>query len=154
LPDTAEIFSSAGHDETQREAILVIDDDERSRYVTRQMFTGTRYEIIEASGGIEGAERARFEMPVLIVLDLAMPDRSGFDVLDELKTNSATRAIPIVIQSSRQLSAADRERISDRVLAILPKSGSNRQDAFLKIRETIGEPNLFANEPEFAKVAG
>jgi signal transduction histidine kinase/CheY-like chemotaxis protein len=154
MSEETKTCSSAVHIGPQHDAILLIDDDERARYLTRQMFTGTRHEILDASGGIEGAERARFEMPALIVLDLAMPDRSGFDVLDELKSNPATRGIPIVIQSARRLSAADRERISDRVLAILPKSGADRQDAFLKIREVLGEPNLFANEPEFAKVAG
>jgi CheY-like chemotaxis protein/two-component sensor histidine kinase len=154
MSEETKTCSSAVHIGPQHDAILLIDDDERARYLTRQMFTGTRHEILDASGGIEGAERARFEMPALIVLDLAMPDRSGFDVLDELKSNAATRGIPIVIQSARRLSAADRDRIADRVLAILPKSGADRQDAFLKIREVLGEPNLFANEPEFAKVAG
>ena len=48
------------------------------------MFRGTPYRIIE-SDALEAAERARFERPELIILDLMMPGRTGFEVLDELK---------------------------------------------------------------------
>ena len=130
-------------------SILLIDDDEASRYVTRQLFAGTRYRIIEAAGGTEGAERARFDCPALIVLDLSLPDRSGFEVLDELKSHPATEEIPVVIHSSQQLREADSQALSNRILAVLPKTSVNRRDALLAIRKALGEPNLFLNEPEF-----
>jgi signal transduction histidine kinase/CheY-like chemotaxis protein len=146
--------SAQGANGRTPQSILLIDDDERSRYVTRQMFAGTRHDILEASGGVEGSERARFELPALIVLDLAMPDQSGFVVLEELKANPATRDIPVVIQTSIKLSEADRDRISERALTILPKEDLDRRQALLKIREALGEADLFANEREFANGKG
>ena len=133
-------------------SILIIDNDEASRYITRQLFTGTSYRIIEAPGGIEGSERARFERPALIVLDLSMPDRSGFEVLEELKSDPATRGIPVVIHSSQQLQPADYSALSNRILAVLPKGSIHRRDALLAIRQAIGEPHLFVGEPEFLEV--
>jgi hypothetical protein len=53
-------------------AVLIVDDEEASRYVCRQMFRGKGYRMIE-SGALEAAERARFERPELIILDLMMP---------------------------------------------------------------------------------
>ncbi len=135
--------------ESKAGAILLIDDDEASRYVARQLFSGSRYQILETGNGIEGSERARFERPVLILLDLSMPDRSGLEVLGELKSDPETRDIPVVIHSSKSLSAADYSSLSNRILTVLPKSGDGRKEALLAIRNAIGEPGLFANEPEF-----
>ncbi len=113
------------------------------------MYRGTRYHIVE-SGPLEAVERVRFERPVLVILDLMMPGRTGFEVLDELKTDPATRNIPVVIHTSKSLTEADRFRLADRHLALLPKSSNNRAPALSAIREVLGNPNLFADEPEFA----
>ena len=138
--------------ETERTtgAILIVDNEEAARYVCRQMFRGTRYRLIE-SEGLEAAERARFERPDLIILDLVMPGRTGFEVLDELNGDAATRDIPVVIHTSKKITAADTARLSGRHVGLLLKSGENRREAFETIRKALGEPALFADEPEFLK---
>jgi CheY-like chemotaxis protein len=129
--------------------ILVVDDDETSRYVCRQMFRGTKYRIIE-SGGLEAAERARFERPELIILDLMMPGRTGFEALEQLKAEPGTREIPVIIHTSKTLTEADLTRLSGRHLGVLPKSGNNRREALVAIRTVLGDSSLFRAEPEFA----
>jgi signal transduction histidine kinase len=126
-------------------SILIIDDDELARYLTRQMFRGTRYLITEAAGAEEGIERARFDQPGLILLDIAMPGRNGFEVLEELKADPATRAIPVVIHTSRLISAEDLARFGGRHAALLPKHAGEREEAFAFIRELLGEPHLFTD---------
>lgn len=126
-------------------SVLLIDDEQVARYITRQIFRGTRYTLTEASGGIEGLERARFDHPSLILLDIGMPDRSGFDVLDDLKSDPATKDIPVVIHSSRALSESDLARLKGRHAAVLPKHLGDRQPALAKIRELLNEPHLFLN---------
>jgi signal transduction histidine kinase/CheY-like chemotaxis protein len=125
-------------------SILIIDDDELARYLTRQMFRGTHYVITEAAGAEEGLERARFDQPELILLDIAMPGRNGFEVLEELKADPATRAIPVVIHTSRLVSAEDLARLGGQHAALLPKHAGERDEAFAFIRELLGEPHLFA----------
>ncbi len=131
-------------------AILIVDDEEASRYVCRQMFRGTQYRLIE-SEALEAAERARFERPDLIILDLVMPGRTGFEVLEELKGDAATRNIPVVIRTSKKITSADTARLSGRHVGLLSKSSENRREAFETIRRVLGDPDLFADEPEFAK---
>ena len=126
--------------------VLVIDDEVASRYLTAQLFRGAPVHVIEASGGIEGNERARFDRPALILLDLMMPDRSGFDVLDDLKSDSATRDIPIVIQTSKRLNESDCRRLAGRHAGILPKGTSGRREALLAIRDLLGIPDLFEGD--------
>jgi signal transduction histidine kinase/CheY-like chemotaxis protein len=130
-------------------AILVVDDDEAARYVCRKMFRGTKYRIMESSA-LEAAERARFERPELIILDLMMPGRTGFEVLEELKAEPSTREIPVIIHTSKTLTEADRTRLSGRHLGVLPKSGNNRREALVAIRTVLGDASLFRDEPEFA----
>jgi CheY-like chemotaxis protein len=124
-------------------SILVIDDDEVSRYLVKQLFRGTRYRILEAADGAEGAERARFEKPQLILLDLTMPGMNGFEVLHELKADESTSPIPVVIHTSRQLRPEDLERLSGKHLAVLPKQPTGRDTALELMRKVLGEPNLF-----------
>ncbi|MEO8659931.1 MAG: ATP-binding protein [Bryobacteraceae bacterium] len=128
------------------DAVLIIDDEESARYIAKQHFRGSRHPIIEAASGIEGAERARFERPKLILLDLAMPDRSGFEVLDDLKSDAATRSIPVLIHTSRKLLQSDYERLANRQAGILPKGEDWPVTALEYIRTVLDEPGLFTSE--------
>lgn len=138
--------------ETRVEAprtVLIIDDEEASRYITRQLFRGSKYRVIEARNGPEGTERARFEHPALILLDLMMPYQNGFNVLDELQSDESTRDIPVAIQTSKTLTDIDYERLASRHATVLPKAGQGRLQALKAIRRILGEPELFREEPEF-----
>ena len=81
--------------------VLIIDDDEVSRYLLRSVLGQAELRFSEASGGLEGLRRAREVHPDLIILDLAMPDLSGFEVLGKLKENPRTADIPVIIHTSK-----------------------------------------------------
>ncbi len=129
------------------DSILIIDDEERDRYIVRQLFRRTRYRVIEASTGDEGAERARFERPALILLDLGMAGRSGFAVLDELKSDPTTAGIPVVINTARKLESADYERLAGRCAAVLPKGETGRRDALEYMARLLNEPGMLSEAP-------
>jgi signal transduction histidine kinase/CheY-like chemotaxis protein len=128
--------------------ILIVDDEASARYLAHRLFRGTKHSIIEASD-VEAVERARFEAPILILLDLVMPDRSGFEILDELKSDEMTKDIPVVIHTSKVLTEGDYARLANRHLAILPKGSSGRLAALREMRTVLSEPDLFSTEPEF-----
>jgi two-component system alkaline phosphatase synthesis response regulator PhoP/two-component system response regulator VicR len=101
------------------------------------MLRGTSYLITEARGGYEGVEKARFDQPSLILLDISMPDRNGFEVLEDLKSDPATENIPVIFHTSRTFTAADLERTRGRHAGILAKQSDNQQEALAMIRKVL-----------------
>jgi CheY-like chemotaxis protein len=102
--------------------VLMIDDDEVSRYLVRQSLRGRAFDFIEAGDALTGLELAARAQPAVIVLDLVMPDHSGFYVLDHLRQNPATRDIPVVVLSSKSVSEHERQHLESGVSAVLNKA--------------------------------
>jgi len=122
--------------------ILIIDDDERDRYLLKQQLRESNVVIQEASGGAEGIRVAAAEKPDAILLDLTMPDLSGFEVLDALKNDAATQDIPVVICTSRILTDSERLQLSEKIVAILSKEGLGQGEAAQAIRCALSSPRL------------
>ena len=98
--------------------VLVIDDDEVSRYLLRSVLNQGNFRIIEALGGPEGLQKAAEERPDVIILDLVMPEISGFEVLRQLKANPQTKNIPVVIHSSKVLDLHEQNLLNEAVTII------------------------------------
>lgn len=89
--------------------ILVIDDEPQIRRVVRNALADDGYEVLEASSAEEGIDRAAAEQPLLIVLDLGLPDQDGLAVCRHLRSFTA---VPIVVLSARH-SASEKESLLD-----------------------------------------
>ncbi|MBV9769795.1 MAG: response regulator [Bryobacterales bacterium] len=117
--------------------ILIIDDDERDRYLLKQQLSELQIVIQEVSEGAEGINQASNEKPNAIILDLTIPGMNGFEVLDALKENAATKDIPVVICTSRILTASERLQLTGRTVAILSKDERGLQEIAEVIRRTV-----------------
>jgi CheY-like chemotaxis protein len=124
--------------------ILLIDDDEISRYIMRDLLSDTRYQVIDAASGEEGLRLAREPKPNVILLDLMMPGLSGFEVLELLERDPATRDIPVIIVTSKLLDEKERAFLSGRVVGVLSKESPSRQEAIAKVREALTAAELKA----------
>lgn|SRR5436190_2202549 len=76
--------------------ILIADDYEDNLELLRLLLSGAGYEVLEARDGQECLEKAAVHLPNLIILDLSMPKRDGWEVFTELKANTLTSAIPCI----------------------------------------------------------
>lgn len=121
------------------EKILMIDDEEADRYTFKKLLAGTRYTVIEAASGQEGLRRAREEGPQVIFLDLVMPEMSGFEVLDQLKSDPATRDISVIIYTGKDLEEEERSRLMEGALTILSKGTTTRQELMVQIRQALAK---------------
>jgi signal transduction histidine kinase/CheY-like chemotaxis protein len=107
--------------------VLVIDDDEISRYLLRTVLSDARCTVHEAENGREGLERAIDERPDVIFLDLVMPEVTGFEVLERLKAEPSTRDIPVIVFTSKPLADDERAWLEQRAVAVLSKEAASRQ---------------------------
>lgn len=79
--------------------VLVVDDDESSREISRRILSKRGYSVICADDGESGIELARKQHPDIIVLDILMPGMDGWQVLERLRKIPETADIPIILQS-------------------------------------------------------
>ncbi len=104
-----------------RERVLIVDDDETSRYLIRSLLSSSGCELVEATGGAEGVRLARQYKPSLVVLDLSMQGMDGFEVLEALREYEATKEIPVVIHTSKSLDPEEYLRLNS-AIDVIPKS--------------------------------
>jgi CheY-like chemotaxis protein len=77
--------------------ILIVDDEEDVRMVTRTILERAGHEVIEAASGNEGLKVLENHKPDLVILDVMMPDMSGWGVCEKIKTNRGFRDIPVLM---------------------------------------------------------
>jgi class 3 adenylate cyclase len=77
--------------------VLVVDDNASGRQLLVDIMQSISLQVIEASNGFEALEKARTHKPDLIILDVNMPGMSGFEVVEQLKSDVGTAAIPILM---------------------------------------------------------
>jgi len=81
--------------------VLVIDDEAPIRLLCRVNLEAEGMEVLEASDGPTGLEKARNEEPDVILLDVMMPGLDGWQVAEELLDSDSTSSIPIVFLTAR-----------------------------------------------------
>jgi len=79
--------------------ILVADDELDTRNLVRMILERQGYQVSLASNGVEALQKAETELPDLILLDVVMPAKSGWEVCKTLKSQEKTKHIPVVIFS-------------------------------------------------------
>ncbi|MBD2036029.1 response regulator [Leptolyngbya sp. FACHB-321] len=124
------------------QTLLLVDDDPAYRYVVKQLLAETPLQILEAVNGQEGFALAETAQPTAILLDLEMPEVSGFDVLDRLKHNPNTQAIPVIIYSSTQLDIEAQSRLTAQSIAILSKETTAQAATLAQLRDAFVKAGL------------
>jgi DNA-binding response OmpR family regulator len=80
--------------------VLVIEDDIDTAGMYRLRLEADGYQVLVGRDGAEGLRMASEELPDFIYLDLRMPGLDGFEVLEQLRANTATANIPVIILSN------------------------------------------------------
>lgn len=101
--------------------VLIIEDDPTTRYAIRKLLHAADFPVLEAVNGEEGWQAAEAAHPQSIVLDLGLPDVNGFTLLDRFGASAATRDIPVIVSTARDLTATERTSLEGRAFAVLPK---------------------------------
>lgn len=83
-------------------SILLVDDDPLLRTLVEHKLRLRGFQVMSAESGEEGLKQASAQRPDLIVLDAMLPELDGFEVLQRLKEDAATQAIPVIMLTARK----------------------------------------------------
>jgi DNA-binding response OmpR family regulator len=121
----------------KKKKILMIEDDRFLRKVYKDKLKREGFEFSEATTGEEGLNKAIFEKPDLILLDLILPRKSGFDLLIELKKNPETEKIPVIVLSNLGQESDIKKGLSLGASDYLVKTEISLSEVVEKIKEQI-----------------
>jgi PAS domain S-box-containing protein len=120
-------------DAKQHPKVLIIDDDRTASELIQVMLEAEGYEVLTTMNGKDGVQLALSETPDLIILDLIMPDISGFNVAYQLKQQQRTRNTPIIILTSMEVDDETREQMQGFISTIMSKSRFTKNDLLREI---------------------
>src|ERR1700753_4201699 len=123
--------------DTPRPRILMIDDNEVSRYLLREHIPASEYEVLEARDGREGLRLAQELKPDIIFLDFYMPGLAGMEVLKDRRMTPSLADIPVVFHSTKILDEAELKFFTDNTIAIFPKQSLTLPDSTARIKELM-----------------
>lgn len=117
---------------------LVIDDNPTAARLIEGILQAKGFFVMKAEDGRQGLDMALSERPDLILVDLAMPKMTGFEVIVQLRDNPAAKTIPVIVITEKVLSEEEKQLLHGRVEIILEKSGLNRNALFEEIDLALG----------------
>jgi DNA-binding response OmpR family regulator len=85
----------------QKSVVCVVDDDDLVRRMMCSVLEAAGFQVLEASGGVEGLKQIEREKPAVVVLDIIMPDREGLDIVLEVTRRSPQTKILAVSGGGR-----------------------------------------------------
>ncbi len=120
--------------------ILFIEDEEALQRALTDTLSSSGYTTFQAVNGEEGVVMAQKEIPDLILLDLILPKKSGFEVLQELKKDPATKNIPVIILTNLEGSEDVERALASGATTYLVKANYSVHDVVAKVGGVLDHP--------------
>jgi len=117
--------------------ILFIEDEMRLHKSFEEMFKTENFELISSYDGESGLRLAEETIPDLILLDLILPRKNGFEVLEEMKKNPRLSNIPVVVLSNLGGDQDIQRALSLGADVYLEKANYSLEDILEKIKEIL-----------------
>jgi CheY-like chemotaxis protein len=89
--------------------------------------------------GLEALALMKKKKPDLVILDLMMPGKDGFGVIEEIKKEKEWADITIIVVTAKDLSEKEKEELTDRAKLVIQKSGAQIEDVMHRLLERIKE---------------
>ncbi len=117
--------------------VLVVDNDPHTGSLVTLDLGGPQCKVLHAHDGRSAIDAIRQVRPDLMILDLDLPDISGFEVVEAMNQSLDAANIPIVVLTAHTISQADKERLSGRVLRIMQKRDFSRQHFIGEVKRAL-----------------
>jgi CheY-like chemotaxis protein len=119
--------------------ILIIEDEKILSDLLQKKLTNEEYAVLTAANGEEGIEQMKKNKPDLVLLDILMPKKSGFEVMEDMAKNTETKDIPVIIISNSGQPVELEKAKKMGAKCCLVKAEFDPQEVIEKIKEQIGK---------------
>lgn len=117
--------------------ILVVEDESSLQGAMNEFLLAEKFSVAVASDGEEALRLARSEKPDLILLDIVLPKKDGFEVLSELKEDPEMKKIPIILLTNLESADDVDKAFSLGVSTYLVKSNYKLEEIVEKVKEML-----------------
>ncbi|TAL18413.1 response regulator [bacterium] len=122
-----------------RGLIFAVEDNSIATLQIRSALEEAGFGVETASGGAEALRKIAVITPDAIILDLMMPDVDGFEVLEQLRSTERTARLPVLVLTAKELTAADRSKLShNNVQELIQKGSIDREELVAKVSRLLG----------------
>ncbi len=118
--------------------ILIVDNEAETVGMIDAVLGEAGYEVFTAYSSAEAILAIKSSLPDLIVLSLIMPEVSGVDVIEYLKTEEKVKDIPIIVVTHKDLTSDEIEQLNGRIRGILNKGALTTEELLSELKKTIG----------------
>ncbi|KKU52611.1 MAG: hypothetical protein A3F26_00645 [Candidatus Ryanbacteria bacterium RIFCSPHIGHO2_12_FULL_47_12b] len=118
--------------------ITIIEDEAALQDALKKAFSGEGYEITQAFDGEEGISLVKSALPDLVLLDLVLPKKHGFEVLQEMKADETTKNIPVLVLTNLEESTEVMKAIELGARGYLIKANYALKEVIAKVKDIIG----------------
>lgn len=118
--------------------IMVVDDDDNALFLTASFLEKEGFLVQKARDGKKALEMLRSEKPDLLILDLLMPNMSGFEVMEIMRFETELKDIPVIVLTAKELTSDDRDQMSGQVKKYMQKASYSIHDLLYEIKRVVG----------------
>jgi signal transduction histidine kinase/DNA-binding response OmpR family regulator len=126
-----------GHAKGKQPTVLVVDDEAANREWLSAVLEPEGFTVVLATGGQEAIDMATASPPDLVMLDLMMPNVTGFDVVEALRAQPSTKSIPILVLTAKTLTDSDIRQLNGHVSTILRRGSTGAADLLSLLKQVV-----------------
>lgn len=126
--------------------VMVIEDNKQNMYMMTYLLESYSYEVIQSFSGIDGIKKAKEEKPVIILLDIQLPEMDGYNIARELKKNEELKNIPIIAVTAYAMMGDKEKAIDAGAIGYIEKPID--PDTFVSQMEVFLPPHLVQRSKE------
>ena len=121
----------------EKKKILIVEDEATLQKALAEFLAEDGFEVLCASDGEQAVLLAKSKKPDLVLLDIILPKKDGYEVLTELKSEAGTKSIPVILLTNLE-SPEDIDRAFEKgASTYLVKSNYKLEDIAKKVKETL-----------------
>jgi signal transduction histidine kinase/DNA-binding NarL/FixJ family response regulator len=136
-----------------RRRVLIADDNADNRQVLGQFLRSLGFEVAEAHNGVQAVQTARTNQPDLILMDLVMPLKDGFQAASDIRSSPETAAIPIVAISASAFPSTRMQCADAGCQAFITKP-IRLEEVSALLKKILGVEWTYASDPAMSKMPG